>query len=129
MGGENEKKLLVILKVLPLPAYGVQWNVQVKEPAQIYNTFWKFPLKLFQTCEEKVKFRHLMNAKVNARHQKFPHPYAQSGMREGLIRAGGGEVLSGWCSSMELPQSHPKYQQEGNEEYKAYPIVNALYAP
>ena len=42
---------------------------------------------------------------------------------------GGEEVLSGWCSSMELPQSHPKYQQEGNEEYKAYPIVNALYAP
>ena len=42
---------------------------------------------------------------------------------------GGGEVLSGWCSSMELPQSHPKYQQEGNEEYKAYTFVNALYAP
>lgn len=41
----------------------------------------------------------------------------------------GGEVLSGWCSSMELPQSHPKYQQEGNEEYKAYTFVNALYAP
>lgn len=125
------KKFTCVLKVLPLPAYGVQWNVQVKEPAQIYNTFWKFPLKLFQTCEEKVKFRHLMNTKVNARHQKFPHPYAQSGMREGLIRAGGGgeEVLSGWCSSMELPQSHPKYQQEGNEEYKAYTFVNALYAP
>ena len=84
------KKFTCVLKVLPLPAYGVQWNVQVKEPAHIYNTFWKFPLKLFQTCEEKVKFRHLMNAKVNARHQKFPHPYAQSGMREGLIRAGGG---------------------------------------
>ena len=128
MGGENEKKLLVILKVLPLPAYGVQWNVQVKEPAQIYNTFWKFPLKLFQTCEEKVKFRHLMNesqcetSKIPAslctiRDAGRPHP----GRR--------GEVLSGWCSSMELPQSHPKYQQEGNEEYKAYPIVNALYAP
>ena len=89
------KKFTCVLKVLPLPAYGVQWNVQVKEPAQIYNTFWKFPLKLFQTCEEKVKFRHLMNAKVNARHQKFPHPYAQSGMREGLIRAGGGRSCQG----------------------------------
>ena len=48
MGGENNKKFTCSCRPFHNLRTELSKNVQVKEPAQIYNTFWKFPLKLFQ---------------------------------------------------------------------------------